>query len=594
MNSNMVIDSDGKQFKIKCEFWANDLVRNLPNRRWSKSNRAWLAPIIRANVEHIEKLVTMSGVELTGAGQKVLAEYRSKSDVVPDVNGFPHWYPFKRPPRKHQIAALNKGYSRNAFAFFMDMQTGKSKTSIDCVAAHRMEGHIQAVLILTKRTLRGNWLNSLHDDCPIPFLAHLPETDNKRQFENFLRSDHDFKVMLVGWESLSAGGMYEMCERFLLAHHPTAIIGDETNYIMTHTATRAKRAEKLARMSEFRYALTGTPAAEGPMNLFMQFEFLDPNIIGIGDYYAFRNRYAIMGGFVPKDGPMRGKPTQIVGYQNLDELMELIAPYSFQVMKSEAYDLPPKRYQVRTVEMTKEQRAVYNKIKKDGIINMKDGPDKVVSNTLETMLRLHQVCGGYSVVGREEYRTNAKGETKLKVVYDPIEVVPPEKNPKIAEIESIVEEAGHKQGIIWATYLPEINIIAAKLRGMGKRVGELHGAVPDEERQPMVDAFKRGEYDWVVGNASTGGMGFSMHTAEVNVFYSNTHKIRDRLQAEDRSWGDGQTRPGIWIDLVCERSVDGTIMDAIQQKQDLHEYIRQRIKHVHALMDGDVATSSGG
>ena len=41
------------------------------------------------------------------------------------------------------------------------------------------------------------------------------------------------------------------------------------------------------------------------MNLFMQFEYLDPNIIGIGDYYAFRNRYAIMGGYRDPDGLIR-------------------------------------------------------------------------------------------------------------------------------------------------------------------------------------------------------------------------------------------------------------------------------------------------
>lgn len=588
MNQNLIIDANLAQFLITCPFWANELVRNLPNRRWSKSKKAWTAPVIRANVEAVEGLVSMDGVQITQNGRDAIAAYHAERDSTNVGAGFPHWYKFKRPPRKHQITALNKAYGKSAFAFFMDMQTGKSKTLIDTLAALRMEGKIQAALIITKRTLRRNWINAFNDDCPIPFLAHLPETDKELQFNVFLRSQHDFKIMLVGWESLSAGGMADMCEQFLLAHHPTAIGGDETNYITNHKATRSKRVEKMARMAEYRFALTGTGTAEGPMNLYQQFEFLDPNIIGIGDFYAFRNRYAVMGGFVPKDGPMRGKPTAIVGYQNLDELMELIAPHSFQIMKADAYDLPPKRYQVRDIEMTKEQWAVYKRIKKDGIINMNDGSERAVQNTLETMLRLHQVCGGYTVTGKEVFRTNAKGEVRMKMHYDPIEIISPDKNPKLSEVESIIEEAGHKQSLIWAVYASEIKIIANKLRAMGKRVGELHGGVPDEERQPMVDAFKRGEYDCVVGNASTGGMGFSMHTAEVNIFWNNTHKLRDRLQAEDRSWGDGQTRPGIWIDLVCNKTVDRTIMAAIEQKQDLHEFIRQRLKQAHKLMDGEI------
>jgi hypothetical protein len=587
--TDITIDSDGKKFFVHCPIWRNDAVRSMPNRRWSKAQRAWTAPVIRANVEFIERLLKAEDVELTPKGKSAIDAYRiGKADMIKRSGGFPAWYPFKRPPRKHQADALNKSYGKNAFAFFMDMQTGKSKTVIDTVAALRMEDKLRAVLVFTKKTLRGNWVNALNDDCTIPFSVFLPSTDKQKKFERWLYSEHDFKIMIVGWESLSVGRMPAMCEKFLLLHHPTAIIGDETNYIMTHTAARAKVVEKFGRMSEFRFALTGTPAAEGPMNLFQQFEFLDPEIIGIGDYYAFRNRYAVMGGFVPKDGPMRGKPTEIVGYQNLDELMELIAPYSFQVMKADAYDLPPKRYQTREIEITKEQRAVYNTIKKDGIL--KHGDDTtVVQNSLELLLRLHQVAGGYTVKPRKIHTHDAKGNPKIKIVYDPVELVAPEKNPMVQEVVSIVEEAKNKQGVVWAVYLPEIRAIVQELKKTGLRIAELHGGIPEEERQPLVDAFARGEIDWVVANASTGGMGYTMMTAEVMVFYSNTHKVRDRLQAEDRFYGHGQTKSPIVIDLIPVKTVGVTIMKAIKLKEDLHNFIRKRIKSIHAILDGDFA-----
>jgi SNF2 family DNA or RNA helicase len=591
MNEKLTIDVDGNQFVIHCPFWANELVRNMPTRKWNKSKRAWVGPVIRANVAHIEQLATMAGVVLSDNAREAL---RHHADTIAGMGvrgvGFPSWYQFKRQPRKHQREALDKGYGKKAFALFMDMQTGKSKTAIDMAAAHRMEGHIQAVLIITKKTLRLNWLNALNDDCTIPFLAHLPDTGTtgEKAFKRFLGTKHDFKIMIIGWESLSVGRAAGMCEEFLLSHHPTAIIADETNYITGHKAARTETTIKFGRMAEYRYALTGTPATEGPMNLFTQFEYLDPEIIGIGDFYAYRNRYATMGGYIPKEGPARGKPVQIVGYQNIDELMELIAPNSFQVMKSDAYDLPPKRYQLRTVQMTKEQKDAYAKVKKDGIIAM-GGSDEVytIQNTLEVALRLHQIAGGYSVTAREEHGFDAKGNPRVKMAYDPITVVPPDLNPKLIELVSVVEEAKGKQGLVWAVYMPEIRAIVKIMRGMGLRIGELHGGVPEADRQPMVDAFKRGELDWIVGNASTGGMGYSMHTAEVSIFYNNTFKLRDRLQAEDRCWGDGQTRPGIWVDIVAEKTVDVTVSKALAQKLDLHEYIRSRIKEVTALLDGD-------
>jgi hypothetical protein len=586
----MIIDvnNENTQFVITCPFYANELIRDLPNRRWSKAKRAWTSPIIRANVEHIRTLTTMGGVTTTPAAVDALARYdQDRANAGFRGAGFPYWYKFKREPRTHQMEALKKGYGLHAYALFMDMQTGKSKTSIDMVTAHRMEGHIQAVLILTKLTLRKNWAGALEDDCPIPYSVHLPRTDNKVAFEKWLSTPHDFKIMIAGWESLSVGGMAKMCERFLLSHHPTAIIGDETNYIMTHKATRSKEAERLSKMAEYRYALTGTPATEGPMKLYQQFEFLDTNIIGIGDFYAFRNRYAVMGGYVPKEGPMKGKPLEVVGYQNMDELMELIAPHSFQVMKTDAYDLPPKRYQLREIELTEEQRKVYSTVKKEGVIRHGD-EETTVKTVLEVMLRLHQICGGYTVIPRKIQSWDKDGNPKIKMTYDPMEILPPAKNPKIIELKSIVEEARHKQGIIWAVYLPEVHAIIKVLRSMGLKVGELHGGIPEDDRQPMVDAFRAGDIQWVVGNASTGGMGYTMMASEINIFYNNTFKMRDRLQAEDRAWGDGQTKSGIWIDLVAAKSVDVTIKAALKDKEDLHNFIRHRLRDITAMLDGMV------
>jgi hypothetical protein len=63
--------------------------------------------------------------------------------------------------------------------------------------------------------------------------------------------------------------------------------------------------------------------------------------------------------------------------------------------------------------------------------------------------------------------------------------------------------------------------------------------------------------------------------------------MRDRLQAEDRCWGDGQVRPGVWVDLVADKTVDVTVMKALTVKEDLHNYIRGRIKEITSLLDGE-------
>lgn len=589
MTVTVDFDSDKSLFVIQCPVWANDLVLSkVPNRRWSKPRRAWTTPLLKQNVAHIKELSTLAGVRLLPAAARAVSGYEKKKREH-KADGFPSWYKFKTKPRKHQAAALAKIYKHDAVALFMEMQTGKSKTAIDYCVARRMEDRIRGMLVITKLSLRQNWGIQLETHCPIPYSIHYPETSKQKQFDRWLGEDHDFRVMVVGWESLSAGGMVEMCERFLLAVK-SAVVGDETTYIANHKATRTKRVCEFRNISECRLALTGTPVLEGPMNLYSQFDFLDPDIIGIGDFYAFRNRYAVMGGYRREIRPGVKQPMEIIGYQNLDELNGLIAPYTFQVLKKDAYDLPPKRREVRTVQVTKEQRRLLDQIRKTESFSLKDKPEVVMQNVLESALRRHQIAGGYAVDPREVIKTKMDGTLVKKLVYDPIELVKPKDNPKMIEVMNVLEGIKKKkQFLLWAVYMPEIRALIGLAKGMGFRIGELHGGIPNNDRQAMVNRFENGDFDGIIGNASTGGMGYTMQAAELNLFYNNTFKMIDRVQAEERSYGDGQTKSGMWTDIIAENTMDVTTMEALIEKKNLADYMHERLADIMLLLDGQRA-----
>ncbi len=588
-SQKLVIDATGKGLAISCPFWANDLVRDLPNRRWNRSARVWMVPLIKQNVERVLVIASNAGVEMTDGAKKAIDAYLAQASCARGAPGsqFPSWYKYKTEPRKHQAEALNKGYGLKAYGLFLPMQTGKSKTAIDLSAAHRMEGNIKAVLVFCKLTLRKNWSQQFQLHCPIPYSMYLPATEREAEFTRWLQLKHDFKVMVVGWESLSQGGMKDLVEQFMLVYGPkVAVIGDEVTYIANSDSDRSERAYRLAHMGEYRYALTGTPAIEGPMNLYGIFEFLDTNIIGLGDFYAFRNRYAIMGGYMREVAPGKKIPTKIVGYQQLDELVNLIAPYTYQRKKEDIIDLPPKRRQLRTPQITKAQRDAYDAIRKEGVIKWKGG-ERAVQNVLEVMLRLHQVTGGWGVKPYEKKWTGVDGEPKVKTLYEPFMLVKPEANPKMIDLMDVVQQSRQSQGIIWVVYRHEIDAICQLLRAQNLRYGELHGGVKEFDRQPIVDEFQRGNLQWMVANASTGGMGYTMMASEVNVFYNNTFKAIDREQAEDRAWGEGQTKSGIWIDIAAERTVDNTILAALGEKKDLSEYVRERMDRAIELLSGE-------
>lgn len=584
------VDHEAGKFIIYCPMWANDSLNGIDPKRWSKAKRAWSAPALRKNVEAIEALKPLA--TFTDAAIVAVDKAKEKLAVMAAPgDGFPSWYKFKTEPRSHQTRALNKCFGKPAFALHMDRGTGKSKVAIDVASALRMEGRIAAALVIVRRTLRLNWVGYDHGTevgqregfighSPIDCSFHLPDGGDAsamKKYRQWLDQDHDFPVLIVSVESLSQGGAMEIIKSYLMAHTKVMAIIDESQDIANHAAIRSEKAHSVGRMTEFRMTCTGSPISTGPMNLFSQFEFLDPNIIGIGDFYAFRNRYAIMGGF---PNPKTGKPTQIIGYQNMDELATILAPYVFECRKSEVLDLPPKVYERRHVQLTPEQRALYKQIKKEESYEF-NGSEVAIQNTLELALRLQQVTGGFISSTKKEAIPLTE---RFKKTTEWIEVIPPEKNPKLREVLDVATMG--KAMIVWCAYRQEIAMVVEALRREypDELVLEVHGDISDEDRDYAKMMFQSGKCTKLVGNTATGGTGLTFTAAEIMVYYNNTEKMIDREQSEDRAHRDGLKHSVLYIDLIAEKTVDVTIMASIEEKMDLAEYVRLNIRKASDLL----------
>ena len=68
-------------------------------------------------------------------------------------------YKFKTAPFEHQLKALGCSWYKEAFAYFMEMGTGKSKVLIDNIAMLYDTGHLNAALIVSPKGVYTNWKN---------------------------------------------------------------------------------------------------------------------------------------------------------------------------------------------------------------------------------------------------------------------------------------------------------------------------------------------------------------------------------------------------------------------------------------------------
>ena len=546
--------------------WLGDVANGLPSRRWQRTKKVWLAPAVRSNCEYI--MSRMADADISEEAAIIIMKSMERPHLSKGV--FPSWYRPKTVPYFHQEKALEITYGLDYAALFMGCGTGKSKVAIDTACARAQEGKIDSVLVICPFSIRNNWLKEIGVHSPLPYEARVLKFNTKKaQMEHaeFLTKGDCVKWLILGTESLAAGRAIEWAEKYVLSNRCMVVV-DESSWIKNHKANRTDRCIQLGLLASHRMAMTGTPITQGVLDLFSQFEFLDPQIIGMGDYYSFRNTYAIMGGHAKKE---------VIGYQNLDGLMDDIRPYVYQVSTEEALpDLPPKTYQTRSVEMSKQQKVLYNEISKNMVVPQEGGEGLRVKNALEKALRLQQVAGGHYPVENYDY---LKEDTYIEAV--PIEG----KNPKIEELINMTGEMDGAPTIVWCRFVPEIKAVAAALR---KKYGddavvEFYGDVDYDTRWENIEKFESGKARFFVGNPFTGGIGIDLIAKACKlaymyvVYFSNSFSYETRHQSEARAWRSGQEKNVFYIDLVCSNSIDLHIISALGDKHDLAEYVKENI-----------------
>ena len=262
---------------------------------------------------------------------------------------------------------------------------------------------------------------------------------------------------------------------------------------------------------------------------------------------------------------------QIIGYQNLPELMEVVSPFVHQVSRKDVFkDLPPKIRAVRRVKMTKEQADLYKTMAKQKYVNVDEGV-LTAQTTLEKMLRLQEITGG--VVAYEN------PALKPKFLHKRIGGTP----AKLTEMMSVLEEIDGSV-IVWCAFVEEIKMVVEGLSKMygAAQVVEIHGDISEEGRHHNVyEMFQAKKARFLVGNAATGGVGLKMSAAETVIYYSNTFSYTDRIQSEDRTQSSDQMKNVLYVDLVCEGTVDEVIIEALDGKQDVSDYVRTSINAVN-------------
>jgi len=464
-------------------------------------------------------------------------------------------YKFKTKPYEHQREAMERSIGVNAYGFFMEMGTGKSKVLIDSIAYLGNTQQIDFALIIAPKGVYRNWINKeipehfpndiRHSVCAWQANQTKSYKDEAKAF--FFSQELGVKIFIMNVEAFSsakgkAAGewMAEKFGRFGL------IAIDESTTIKNHKAKRTKSLLKIAAKFKYRRLLTGSPVTKSPMDLFAQFQFLNPMILGFDSYYAFQGRYAIM----QKRNMGAHSFQQILGYRNLEELTDKIDPFTFRVLKKDCLDLPDKTYTVRNVGLTMEQIRMYKDLQKEAMTLLENGELVSAPQVITQMLRIQQLLSGH-----------------LKTDEGEMIEIPTQ---RLSAMMECIEEVSGKI-IIWSRFRYDIVHIQRELAKVyGKdSVVSYYGDTSDQDRQIAIDRFQNGNARFFVANPATAGYGLTLTEANTVIYYANDFNLETRIQSEDRCHRIGQKNPVTYIDLIAEGTIDEKIVKALRDKIDI-------------------------
>ena len=444
---------------------------------------------------------------------------------------------FKTPCFKHQLECFEKIKDKPYFALLLEPGLGKTKVTLDVITYRKQQNPKYKTLVVCPNTLVENWIDEVAKHSDLTSVALLGS-----QVTRGARLQHDVDVYVINYESCRTALKIKLIKKgfdFLVLDESTAVKNPRT--------AQAKACHEISTYVKHKLILTGTPVMNNPLDIYGQYRILNPDIYG-RNYFRFRSRYAVMGGYLDK---------QVVRWINMVDFRERLYRCAIRKTKDECLDLPNKLYQIIRLDMPDDQKKVYNDLKKGFIAEYRN--EVITAPVILTrLMRFSQITAGFTkTVEGEEYAFS--------------------KNPKIDWLVNFIQNLAYQRKVVaFCRFTYEIQMVERALRRANLAFVTVQGKT--KNRIDLISKFNRDEgVRCFIGQLQCVGMGINLTAANYAVFMSNSYSYGERVQAEDRIHRIGQDRNCTYIDLLMKGSIDSAIHNTLHRKESLSNLATRKL-----------------
>ncbi|MBS4014343.1 MAG: DEAD/DEAH box helicase [Bacteroidetes bacterium] len=293
--------------------------------------------------------------------------------------------------------------------------------------------------------------------------------------------------------------------------------------------------------SKHRLVMTGTPVENSLTDLWSQFSFLNPGMLGNLNF--FKDEYVI---------PIEKEKHSL----KREKLQKMISPFILRRTKDEVEkELPELTEMIHYCEMTDEQASIYEE-KKSEVRNFiiehisRDGIDKSRFHILSGLMNLRLIANHPKMTDPNYSLSSGKY----------VEVV--------RSIDKLVAE-NHKV-LIFSQFVKHLNIIKEYVDEMKIPYSFLTGNTPEKERKLIIKEFQNNpERRLFLISMKAGGVGLNLTGADYVFLLDPWWNPAVESQAVNRAHRIGQHKKVFVYKFITRNSVEEKIMSLQRRKSEL-------------------------
>jgi hypothetical protein len=417
-----------------------------------------------------------------------------------------------------------------------DMGLGKTLQAITFLSFIKEKYDNPTSLIICPTSLIYNWESELKKFAPD--LKYHIFYGLARTFTDDHFNDYDIII--------SSYGIVRNDIETLMKFKWEYVILDESQAIKNPDAISTKAVQLLNARNKF--ILSGTPLQNNTYDIYAQFNFLNPGLLGGREF--FRQEFA---------NPIDKNGDKEAGLM----LRKLIKPFMLRRTKSEvATDLPEKTETILWCQMDKAQKILYDEYKdfyRHSLMQKieSDGMAKAGVYILEGLLRLRQIC--------DDPRLVKDKETK------------PFKGIKIKELmREINENMGDHKMLVFSQFTEMLALIRDEMNENNIKYCYLDGSTPALQRKEQVEMFQnQKEINVFLISLKAGGVGLNLTEADYVYIVDPWWNPAVEQQAIDRTHRIGQKNKIFAYKMICKDSVEEKIILLQEKKMSVSKEIVQ-------------------